>query len=126
MTRLPQYAAVGAVATGVHYGLLALLVERLGWPAWQAAGLGTVVGAQVAYAGNRAFTFAHRGAAARSWPRFQFTALAGAALGMALVAASQSFGWHYFAGQVLATAVSMLLTYAINRHWTFPPRPDRG
>ncbi len=126
MTRLPLYAAVGAVATAVHYGLLALLVERAGWPAWQAAGLGAVVGAQVVYAGNRIFTFAHRGAIGRSWPRFQLTALAGAAFGMALVAAGQALGWHYFAGQVLATALSMLLTYAINRQWTFPPRPDRG
>jgi putative flippase GtrA len=125
MTRLPLYAAVGAVATAVHYGLLALLVERGGWPAWQAAGFGAVVGAQVAYAGNRALTFAHRGAVSRSWPRFQITALAGALVAMALVAASQALGWHYFAGQLLATGLSMLLTYAINRRWTFPPRPDR-
>ncbi len=126
MTRLPIYAAVGGVATAVHYALLALLVERWGWPAWQAAGLAAMVGAQVAYAGNRAFTFAHRGAVLRSWPRFQLTALAGAAFGMVLVAASQVLGAHYFVGQVLATVLSMLLTYVINRRWTFPPRPDPG
>jgi putative flippase GtrA len=126
MTRLPHYAAVGAVATAVHYGLLVLLVEFAHWPAWISAGLGAVLGAQVAYLGNRALTFAHRGAVRRSWPRFQVTAMVGALLGMAIVALAQSLGWHYLAGQAAATLLAMLLTYAINRRWTFSTTPDRG
>lgn len=121
--RLARYAVVGGAATVVHYALLVLLVEAAHWPAWLAAGLGAIVGAQVAYLGNRRYTFEHRGAIARSWPRFQGTALAGALLGMALVALAQRLGWHYLVGQVLATGVVMLVTFAINRRWTFRSPP---
>jgi putative flippase GtrA len=123
---LLRYAAVGALATAVHYALLVLAVEALHWPAWLASGGGAVVGAQVAYAGNRWFTFAHRGAVAASWLRFQLTALAGAALGMLIVAGAVRWRLHYLLGQVLATGTAMLLTYAINRHWTFAATRSRA
>lgn len=126
MTRLPHYAAVGAVATLAHYALLVLLVERFGWTGWAASGAGAVLGAQVAYLGNRLLTFAHRGPVRRSWPRFQATALLGALLGMAVVAATQALGAHYLLGQVAATLLAMLLTYAINRRWSFAATSDRG
>lgn len=126
MTRLPTYAAVGAVATLAHYALLVLLVERFGWAGWAASGMGAVLGAQLAYVGNRLMTFAHRGPVRRSWPRFQATALLGALLGMGVVAATQALGGHYLVGQVAATLLALLLTYAINRRWTFAATSDRG
>lgn len=119
MTRLLRYTLVGALATALHYALLAIGVELLGWPAWLASGFGAVMGAQAAYLGNRSFTFGYRGAFGASWARFQITALAGALQGMALVAAGVALGLHYLAAQVLATLVGLLLTFAINRAWTF-------
>lgn len=116
---LLRYALVGAAATGVHYALLVALVEAGDWPAWWAAGAGALAGAQVAYLGNRAYTFAHRGDMRRSWPRFQATAVLGALLSIALVKAGDRLGLHYLASQVIATGVAMLLTYGINRRWTF-------
>ena len=114
-----RYGAVGAVATAAHYLLLVLCVEVLQWPAWWASGVGAVAGAQVAYLGNRRFTFA-RGASVRvSWPRFQLVALAGALLGMAVVALAVWAGLHYLLAQCIATGLSLLLTFAINRWWTF-------
>jgi putative flippase GtrA len=80
-----------------------------------------VLGAQVAYWGNRRWTFRHDGRFAQSWPRFQATAAAGAVLGMAIVAAAVRLQLHYLAGQVLATGASLLLTYAVNRRWAFAP-----
>lgn len=119
MPRLVLYTAVGAFATVVHYLLLIGCVEALGWPAFAASGFGAVVGAQVAYAGNRWFTFAHRGPMLGSWPRFQATALAGALLGMAVVAVGVRAGLHYLLAQMLATLLALLLTFAVNRLWTF-------
>ena len=119
MRHFIRYTAVGAVATALHYLLLVLCVERGGWPAFAASGFGALVGAQVAYAGNRWFTFAHRGNMGTSWPRFQATALIGALLGMAVVALGVRLGVHYLIAQVLATLTSLLLTFAINRIWTF-------
>jgi putative flippase GtrA len=119
MQRFVRYTLVGAVATAVHYALLAALVECLHGPAWVGSGVGAVVGAQVAFFGNRGFTFAHRGDVAPAWVRFMGTAMAGALLGMAIVAGGVLVGLHYLLAQVIATGTSLLLTFAINRAWTF-------
>lgn len=119
MTRLLRYTLVGALATALHYLLLVIGVEVFAWPAWLASGVGAVSGAQAAYLGNRRFTFEFRGRVGSSWLRFQLTALAGALQGMALVAALVALGLHYLAAQVLATLAGLLLTFAINRAWTF-------
>ena len=115
MQHFIRYSAVGAVATALHYALLVLCVELFGWPAWLASGFGAVVGAQLAYVGNRWLTFAHRGDVSASWPRFQATAL----LGMAVVALAVRLGLHYVLAQMLATGLSLVLTFGINRVWTF-------
>lgn len=117
--QLLRYTVVGAVATATHYALLVIGVEAAGWPAWWASGFGAVVGAQVAYVGNRRFTFGFRGAIGASWLRFQTTAIAGAVLGMAIVGAAVQLGLHYLIGQVAATLASLLLTFTINRLWSF-------
>ena len=114
-----RYTGVGVIATAAHYAVLVLCVEAFGWPAYIGSGIGAVVGAQVGYAGNRWYTFAHRGAVGASWPRFQFTALLGALLGMAVVAFGVRLGLHYLLAQVIATVLALLLTFAINRAWTF-------
>lgn len=114
-----RYTLVGAIATAVHYLALVACVEFGHWPAWLGSGLGATVGAQVAYAGNRWFTFAHRGEISASWPRFMATALLGALLGMAIVALGVRLGVHYLIAQMLATLAGLVLTFAINRAWTF-------
>lgn len=117
--RLSRYVLVGALATAVHYAVLVVAVETGHWPARWAAALGAVVGAQVAYAGNRRFTFGHRGPWGASWVRFQAVALVGAVCSMSLVGLVQALGGHYLVGQVLATLVAMGLTYLLNRRWSF-------
>ena len=119
MRRLMRYTLVGAAATAVHYGLLVLLVEFGHWPAWLGSGFGAVVGAQVAFFGNRGFTFGYAGDSAPAWLKFQGTALLGALAGMLVVGSGVRLGVHYLAAQALATLLSLLTTFAINRAWTF-------
>ena len=119
MRALLRYGSVGAVATLAHYLVLVLAVETLGWPAWVSSGAGAVVGAQVAFFGNRRWTFAHRGPMAPAWVRFHGTAMLGALLGMAIVALGVRLGAHYLLAQVVATGSALLLTFAINRAWSF-------
>ena len=121
-----RYACVGAAATAVHWAVLAATVEVAHGPAWAASGLGAVVGAQVAYVGNRTLTFRHRGGWWHSWVRFQLTAAGGALLSMALVALAVALGMHYLLGQAIATLTGMLATYAVNRRWSFASTPNRG
>ncbi len=114
-----RYGLIGAIATTVHYLVLILCVEAFHWPAYLGSGIGAVVGAQVAFFGNRTFTFNHSGALNSAWVKFQTTALLGALVGMAIVAITVKVGWHYLLGQVLATLTSLVLTFAVNRAWTF-------
>lgn len=114
-----RYVAVGAVATAAHYLLLAALVEGGGWPAPLAAAAGALLGAQLAFAGNRRFTFGHRGPWRPAWWRFQLTALLGAATSAVVVALGSRLGLHYLLAQMLATLVSMVLTYIVNKRWSF-------
>ena len=119
MTRFFRYTAIGAGATAVHYAALTALVEWAHWPAWMASGLGACIGAQMAFLGNRKFTFGHQGDAGSAWLKFMGTAGLGALLGMAIVALGVAAGAHYLIAQAVATLCSLLLTYAVNRRWTF-------
>lgn len=119
MQRFTRYAAIGVVATAAHYALLAACVQWLHWPAFVGSGVGAVLGAQVAFFGNRRFTFDHAGPLGDAWPRFQATAAAGALLGMAIVAAGVAAGVHYLVAQAAATGLGLLFTFAVNRAWTF-------
>jgi len=116
-----RYATVGVLATVSHYGLLAALVETGLLPAWLASGAGAVLGAQVAFFGNRTLTFAHRGAVGPAWLRFMGTAGLGAVLGMAVVALGVALGLHYLLAQAVATVLAMVVTFIVNRSWTFAP-----
>jgi putative flippase GtrA len=118
-SRFLQYAAVGAVATAAHYAILVGLVEAGLLAPQRAAAVGAWVGAQVAFAGNAAFTFRSRGASFAAWLRFQATAVIGAVLSFALVAAGTRLGVHYLIAQVAATLVTLLATFEINRRWSF-------
>jgi putative flippase GtrA len=120
---LLRYTAVGGAATAVHYALLIGLVEALRLPAAPAAALGALAGAAVAYAGNRRFTFVRGGTRhGRAVPRFLLVAGLGTAANALLVwAGTAALREHYLAAQVQATAAGLLLTYALNKRWTFAP-----
>ena len=125
--RFLQYAAVGAVATAVHYAILFGLVEAGGLAPQRAAAAGAWIGAQVAFAGNAAFTFRGHGATVGAWLRFQAIAVVGAALSFALVAAGVRIGLHYLLAQLVATLINLVVTFEINRRWSFAsPRARRS
>ena len=122
---LTRYAAVGIAATAAHYALLILLVEAMGvgpgWGAWT----GALVGALVAFEGNRRWTFpgtpVSRG---QSFARFMAVAAAGSVANGLIVGAGTSWlGVHYLVAQVVATGVVMVVTYHVNRWWTFQLTP---
>lgn len=125
MKRFLRYAGVGAVATAVHYAVLAVCVEASLLAPWWAAALGAWVGAQVAFAGNALFTFTGVSVTVAAWLRFQIVALVGALISFSIVGAGVGAGWHYLAAQAIATLVSLFITYEVNRRWSFAPMPDR-
>ena len=123
---LLRYALVGVAATATHYAVLVALVEWARMAAPMAAALRAWLGAQVAFAGNARYTFAGAAVNLVSWLRFQGVAAVGAAVSFGVVATGQRAGLHYLLAQMIATVVAMLLTYELNRRWSFaPPTPSR-
>jgi putative flippase GtrA len=124
-TRFLRYASVGAAATAVHYAVLVALVESALLAPRFAAAAGAWVGAQVAFAGNAWFTFDAAAVGFVAWLRFQITAVVGAAISFTIVAIGVRAGLHYLLAQALATLLALLVTYEINRRWSFA-MPIRG
>ena len=123
--RFVRYAAVGAVATAVHYAVLVGCVEASLLPPWWAAALGAWAGAQVAFAGNACFTFAGAPVTFAAWLRFQIVAVLGALISFAIVKLGVGAGLHYLLAQAIATLVSLFVTYEVNRRWSFAATPGR-
>lgn len=119
-SRFWRYGLIGAIATGAHYALLAALVEGMRMGPGPAAALAAGVGAAVAYRLNRRFTFDTTVSHRQALPRFLFTATLGAAgNGLVVWGASRAWGWHYLVAQAPATVMLVVLTYQLNRRWTF-------
>ena len=115
------YIVAGAIATAVHYSVLIGLVELLGLPAAPSAVVGALCGAGASYFLNRRLAFAGSGAGhIQALPRFIAIALLGASLnGLLVWLGVQQLGWHYLLAQALATVLVMVLTFRLNRLWTF-------
>lgn len=115
------YALAGGAATFAHYAVLVTLVELAFVAAAPAAVIGALIGAVVSFTLNFKLTFSNSGAPAqRAMFRFALTAAISAALNGAIVWASVHWlGWHYLVAQVAATVFLLLLTYQINRRWSF-------
>ena len=115
------YIVAGGIATAVHYAVLIALVEWFGVFAALSSFTGALFGAVVAYFANRYITFPGSNSRhIQALPRFMAIALLGAVLNGALVwLGVQQLGWHYLLAQALATLLVLVLTFRLNRLWTF-------
>jgi putative flippase GtrA len=115
-----RYAAAGAVGTLVHYAVLLWLVEVRHVPPTLGTTFGFATGAGVNYALNHRLTFQSAQKHHIALTKF----LTVAALGLLVNASIVTIGvrWlrvHYFVCQVAATGTVLLLTFLLNRAWTF-------
>ncbi len=117
---LLRYVLVGCIATVAHYGALITAVELHWLSAPPAAVLGAVCGAIVAYLGNHRLTFSSDRPHHVAVPRFVLVACAGALANGGIVwAGIHWLNLHYLLAQVAATLLVLLMTYTLNRRWTF-------
>lgn len=115
-----RFVVVGAVATGLQYLILILLVQgRLAGPVL-ASNTGFVTSSLFNYLLNRRYTFRSDRAHAHALPRFMAVASVGLGINASLMwlFASQ-IGAHYLVAQVAATGGALVWNYAMNRLWIF-------
>ncbi|MGL4961877.1 MAG: GtrA family protein [Inquilinus sp.] len=115
-----RYAAVGLVATAMHYAVLAGLVESGAATPLPATLAGYVAGGLVSYALNRRLTFAggrpHREAA---W-RFALVAAGGFAwTGLLMALLVGRLGAPYLPAQAATTLAVLFWGFLANRLWSF-------
>lgn len=118
--QLPRYLIVGGLATVSHYSIFLLMISSIAPLAASLAG--AAVGTLVSYQGNKRWTFACDRQA--PWPgpvlRFCVTAFA-YNLGNALMMLLLLDRWQQspLLMQIISSAGLTLVTYWINRTWTF-------
>tara|TARA_Y100001972_G_C7573137_1_gene287639 strand:- start:420 stop:791 length:372 start_codon:yes stop_codon:yes gene_type:complete len=115
-----RYSFVGLMATSVHYGVLILLVEQLQQTATVATAWGSLVGALVAYTGNRIYTFSSDLSHLVTLPRFFAVAGAGMLINACTVWwLAEAAHIHYLIAQPVATVTALAATFLMNHWWTF-------
>lgn len=118
------YAAIGVIATGVHYACMITLVQVLGVAPVLATMAGAIAGAIVSYELNYRITFVRRAARKASAVRFIGVATLGFVVNASLFAGLLGItGWPYMACQALTTVCVFALGFGLSRHWAFRVRP---
>ena len=113
------FASVGVVATGVHYTILILLVERGGLAPVIATTIGLLVGAIVSYTLNRRLTFEARPAVGSSFAKFLGLGSLGAGMNAGIVAGLSALHVHYLLAQAVATCIVLFWNYFSARYFVF-------
>lgn len=113
------FLAVGALCTGTHYALMALLHAGFGLPAVLSSSFGFLFSAVLNYLLNRRYTFGSTQAHSSSAPRFVMTAACGLALNVAILSVAMAIDVGIFLAQLFSTIGVIAWNYCIHAAWTF-------
>lgn len=120
LSRMLKYAAVGAFATAMQFGVLVLCVELWHWSPVLGSSVGFILSAGLNYWLNYHLTFRSTNPHSRAVSRFAATAAAGLAINAALMALLVRYmPLPYLAAQVITTAVVLAWNFTVNSLWAF-------
>ena len=115
-----KFIGVGALATGIHYAILIMLVEQGHTDAVTASTIGYAISGVVNYLLNYYFTFISQ--EKHNLAALKFTLVAGTGLALnslIMYLAIVLAGIYYLLGQVMATIIVLFWNYLANRYWTY-------
>ena len=115
------YGALGLVGTAGHYLVLFLLVEYGAVAVLTSSSAGFVTGAVINHELNRRFLFHRTQRSYRaSAVRFFIVAAAGFLVNLSVMfVLADIFSVYYLIAQVVATGLVFLVTFLVNKFWTF-------
>lgn len=115
-----SFLGVGALATGIHYAVLMLLVEVFGAAPVPSSAIGFALSSVVNYALNYHITFRSSNPHRVAFARFVLVAVVGLLLNTGLLAVLvEGAGLHYLMSQVAATIVVLFWNFFLNLAWSF-------
>ena len=113
-----KYTFVGAFATFIHYAIFLISIHFFSSIPWKATMFGAAGGALIAYILNYHHTFLSHAKHSVLLPKFLVVASFGVFI-QTLIVAIFSPQIHYLLAQLIATSVGLILTFVMNRFWTF-------
>jgi len=114
------FAGVGAVATGIQYAVLTLMVELLDAAPAASSAVGFGLSSIANYILNYRLTFRSTARHAHALPKFLAVACVGLALNTGLMALlAERAGMYYLLAQVLTTGLVLVWNFAANLLWSF-------
>jgi len=119
LSQFLRFAAVGAVATVVHYAILIALVQFAHVNPVLSTACGFSVAAVLSYVLNRHFTFSHRPVFAHGLAMFFVVGAVGLALNAGIVALLTGQGIYYLFSQFAATGLVLIWNYSAARFVVF-------
>jgi len=120
VTQFAKFGLVGVSNTLITYGVFTLLEEVFGVWYIAASGIGFAVGAVNGYLLNRSWTFRGHGVGHDAALRWMVVQGCGLLLDLALIAAFvEGAKLNKLVGQAFATAIVVVITFFVNRRWTF-------
>ena len=118
--QMSKYGVVGLIGTAVHYTLMAILIRGLSAEVVLASTLGAIAGALVNYVLNYFYTFRSDRHHHEAIVRFWIIASIGWGINAGILAINEYLlGMHVILAQLTATAVVFVITFFMNRRWTF-------
>jgi putative flippase GtrA len=120
LQQFTRFAAIGALATGLQYLILILLVQGQLAGAVIASSIGFTASSFINYLLNRRYTFRSDRSHSHALPRFMTVASIGLGINAVLMwLFSVLLGFHYLVAQLAATGGALVWNYSMNRAWTF-------
>ena len=114
------YAGIGAAGTAAHFAVLFGLVEFLDADPIVGSTLGFIVGAIVNYFLNYKYTFNSNAKHLPTLFRFFIVAFIGSIMNLAIMTfLVGTVSFHYLLAQAISTGVIVVITFLINKIWTF-------
>ncbi|KAB7614404.1 GtrA family protein [Amylibacter sp. SFDW26] len=120
MRQFITFLGAGVIATSGHYSVLLFLVEIGHVLPVTASMIGAVTGAVISYYLNRNYTFVSKISHARTAPKFFIVAILAIVFNTVLMATFTIWlRLPYFWAQVLTTCVLIIVTFGLNKLWSF-------
>lgn len=114
-----KFAAVGALGTALHYGVLIFLVTALERSPATGAMTGATFGAAFNYWLNHRYVFHSDRPHRESLPRFIIMAVIGIVLNGVIVKTLTVANINYLVSQVSATLIILVLNFFLSKLWIF-------
>lgn len=115
-----RFGLVGVINTGVHAGIVILLMETLLPPAYIANGIAFMFANGISYCINSRWTF-RTTISFRGYRRFLLVSLLSLALTLLITSLAEHLGLHYGIGLLLVVFMVPVLNYLAVRVWAFAP-----